>query len=255
MNAAGLDLSRVQVLPDEQTLYAICLVYPDGSGGNLTVDDSACARVDAALIESAEPDFVAFSGEGIALALPEVSLAARAALLRLGERRGFYTVASFTTEEIASGEAGPLLDKVDLVALNVDEAAALAGVPASGDPAGIAMAAVAVLRARRAGIQASLTAGSKGSWVWDGEELSHIPALEVELVSTAGAGDAHLAGILAGLAAGLSLNEAHELGVLVAGLSVTSPHTIHRGIDRKSLAELVRHVGFECSVAVSMLIG
>ena len=84
--------------------------------------------------------------------------------------------------------------------------------------------------------------------------MYHLPALDVHVVSTAGAGDAHLAGVLSGLVAGLELHEAHELGVLVAGLSVTSPHTIHKGIDRVSLAVFAEAAGVELCPAVRSLI-
>ena len=67
-----------------------------------------------------------------------------------------------------------------------------------------------------------------------------MPALSGRVVSTAGAGDAHLAGILAGLASGLTLPQSHELAALVAGMSVTSPHTIHDGIDRDTLQAFAR---------------
>jgi sugar/nucleoside kinase (ribokinase family) len=58
------------------------------------------------------------------------------------------------------------------------------------------------------------------------------------VVSTAGAGDAHLAGLISGLVAGLKLPEAQQLGALVAAGSVTSPHTIHKTLDRAALARL-----------------
>ena len=38
------------------TLYALCLIYPDGSGGNVTENDSACAAVDAGWIARGEPN-------------------------------------------------------------------------------------------------------------------------------------------------------------------------------------------------------
>ncbi len=65
--------------------------------------------------------------------------------------------------------------------------------------------------------------------------LTHLPALPVPVVGTAGAGDAHLAGILVGLAAGLSLRDAHQLGVLTAAVAVQSPHTINFELDREAL--------------------
>ena len=91
MVAAGMDLRYVQVLPGEQTMFAICLVYPDGSGGNLTVDDSACARIGPEDVAAAETDFARHAGAGLALALPEVPLAARASLLAMGSGTGSPT--------------------------------------------------------------------------------------------------------------------------------------------------------------------
>jgi sugar/nucleoside kinase (ribokinase family) len=68
--------------------------------------------------------------------------------------------------------------------------------------------------------------------------LLHIPAYDVEVVGTTGAGDAHLSGVLAGLSAGLSLGEAHQLGALAAARSVSCPDTIDKGLDRFSLRSL-----------------
>ena len=128
MGEVGLDLRYVGRAENRRTLYALCLIYPDGSGGNVTENDSACAAVDAGLDRSSRARVRALLRRGIALALPEVPLDARQKLLALGTAHGFLRVASFTTAEILElvGE----LDDVDLLALNLDEAAALAGVSA-----------------------------------------------------------------------------------------------------------------------------
>ena len=55
------------------------------------------------------------------------------------------------------------------------------------------------------------------------------------MAGTSGAGDAHLAGIIAGLVEGMPLARAHELGNLAAAASITSPHTIHPALDRDFL--------------------
>ena len=238
MAEAGINTRYVHTLPGKPTLYCICFVYPDGSGGNLTVDDSACSQVDPALIREAEPDFAAYSNAGIALAVPEVPLAARSEVLELGTKYGFLRAASFTSQEIGPARDSGMLANVDLLAINIDEAAALAAVPAERPAAAVVEAVIKSLRQISSSIQVSITAGLHGSWVWDGERLTHAPAYEVEAVCTAGAGDAHFAGILTGLAAGLPLAEAHELGILAAALSVTSPHTINKDVDRSSLRTL-----------------
>ena len=49
MQDTHLDLHYVTAAPGKQTLFSTCFVYPDGSGGNLTTADSACAQVDDAI--------------------------------------------------------------------------------------------------------------------------------------------------------------------------------------------------------------
>ena len=243
MKAAGLDLRYVERAQGEQTLFSFCFAYPDGSGGNLTTEDSACGRVDAAFVLRARPDFARHAGRGIVLAVPEVPLEARAALLAFGTRYQFLRVASFTTQEVPDVIRRDLLRRVDFLAVNKDEAAALAGSQAEKGPArNVASAAVRRLHARYPDLLISITAGKQGSWCWDGERLTHAPPVEVQPASTAGAGDAHLAGMLVAIAAGLSMRAAQQLGALVASMSVTSPHTIHPDIAPRTLRDFAATV-------------
>jgi ribokinase len=239
MGMAGLDLRYLQIIPGMQTLYSFCYLYPDGSGGNLTTDNSACDLVGIEDISKTEADFAAYRSGGIALAAPEVPLAARQKLLQLGTKYSFWRVAVFTSAEIVPAIEGGLLAEADLLALNRDEAAAVAGMRSRSDaesPQSIVDAALVRLKAINPDLQVTITAGGRGSWSWDGENVTHMPAFPTELVSTAGAGDAFLAGVIAGEVAGLNLREAQELGMLVAAHAVTSPHTIDLQINRKSLS-------------------
>jgi ribokinase len=229
MAAVGLDVRYVERVQGAATLFSFCFVYPDGSGGNLTTADSAASRVDPAYVLRAEPDFQRYRGRGIALAVPEAPLEARYALLRLGSQYDFFRVASFTTGEIAAALGSGILDHVDLLALNRDEAAAAAG-PAHDAVRG----ALAALTARNPALRLSITAGREGSWIWDGS-WHHLAALQVPVAGTSGAGDAHLAGVIAGLVEGMPLAEAHQLGNVAAAASITSPHTIHPALDRDFL--------------------
>ena len=68
----------------------------------------------------------------MALAVPEAPLAARAALLDLATAHGLFRAASFTTAEMDTVRKRGLLDKVDLLAVNAEEALAAAGHPAQG---------------------------------------------------------------------------------------------------------------------------
>lgn len=238
MQRAGLVLRYVESAPGEQTLFAVCFVYPDGSGGNLTSDHSACAAVDPDFVGRAEPEFALFEGKGIALAMPEVPLAAREKLLELGTSHGYLRVAAFTSSEMREVVQGHLLRSVDLLALNQDEAATAAGI--SLETTGseeIPEQAVRTLQSLNPGLQISITAGAKGSWSWNGKSLARVPAFPTKVVSTAGAGDAHLAGIIAGLTAGLPLASAQELGALTAALAITSPHTINPDVDGAAVTQ------------------
>ena len=255
MRRAGMDLRHVETAVGEQTMYSICLIYPDGSGGNLTVDDSACSRVTAGFVSRCEGDFAEFGGRGIALAAPEVPLTARARLLAVAGRHGFFRAASFVSGELTEAREIGMLADTDLLALNADEAAALAGVSPGGEPADIAKAAVGALCKGEGKKLVSVTAGRAGSWAWDGERMTHYPAVEVPVVSTAGAGDAHLSGLLVGLSAALSFDDACRLASLVAALSVTGPHTINDRIDRRSLRALAASGELELSPELTQLLG
>ena len=256
MKTCGMDTRFVKVCPDAKTLMSICLIYPDGTGGNLTMDDSACSRVDAQVVSEAGAEFARFTWRGVALAAPEVSLAARQKLLQLGTQHHFFRAAAFTTSEIHPAIEMGLLGMTDLLGINLDEATALASRTAEGTmPEAVVEATVGRLRELNPGIQVSITAGKQGSWAWDGKSLAYLPALPVEVASTAGAGDAHLAGLIVGLAAGLEMHQAHELATLVAALSVTSPHTINPYVDRDLLRGLAERVGMPVSNEVRALLG
>lgn len=239
MHEVGLDLRHMERAPGEPTLFDVCFVYPDGSGGNLTGNQSACAGVDPSFVTRAEPEMASFANKGIAIAMPEVPLPGRRKLLQMATTFGFLRVASFTSSEMRQvAHSDDYLPIIDLLAINVDEAAAAVGIsPDDKEPQAIVESAVHALTSFHPSLLISITAGRKGSWSWDGASLAHVPAFPAKVVSTAGAGDALLAGILVGLVAGLPLGEAQQLGALTASLSITSPHTINPEIDGSKLKE------------------
>lgn len=64
------------------------------------------------------------------------------------------------------------------------------------------------------------TDGSRGSWgMSPGQSLHHVPALQVNAVSTLGAGDVYHGALVAGIASTLPLNEAMRLASAIAALS------------------------------------
>jgi sugar/nucleoside kinase (ribokinase family) len=239
MTSVGFDMRFVKTAPGWPTLYSFCLVYPDGSGGNLTTRDSASGMVDERAIIDAEPLLAEMGSAGIALAVPEVPLTARRALLERASRSRLFRAASFTRAEMDEVRASGLLSHVDLCAVNLDEAAAAAGIPddkvREEEPSRIALRSAEELARTFPQLQLSITGGKTGSWSWDGCAMAFDPAIRVRVAGTSGAGDAHFAGLLAGLAIDLPLQQAQQLGTIVAAASVTSPHTIHPGMTAELL--------------------
>ncbi len=255
MREAGLDCRFVESVPDLPTLFAVCYQFPDGAGGNLTPVNAAPCRLGEADLDAAVPWLEKYGARAIALAAPEVPLAMRAGLLARATRTGAFRVASFVPGEMAAALEGGLLDRVDLLAVNEDEAAALTGVPFSGANPAFLLGACADFAARRPGLKILLSVGPAGVYGFEAGRWVHRPALGVKPVSTAGAGDTLLGGILAALAAGWpflpgeeagagGLRSALDFGNFAAGLSVLSPHTIDPGLNLESLRAAAPRYGY-----------
>ena len=237
MLAAGIDTTCVEEVEGSPTLFSVCFQYPDGSGGNLTTADSAAATLDETDVEAIAP---LLDAKTIALAAPEVGLGPRRRLLELASEHGAFRVASMTSAEVEEERASGVLGLVDLLALNEDEAAILAG--RTLDPANPSPFLGAVAGTLDVG-RIVVTAGAHGAFAFEDGRWAHRRPPNVEVRSTAGAGDALLGGVLAALAAGVpliadaegALASALDLGVALATLSVTSPHTIHPDADLGSV--------------------
>jgi ribokinase len=174
--------------------------------------------------------------KGIIMAAPEVPVSARQKLLELGRMNNSFCAASFTSEELRDEPMLIHFKNIDLLAINLDEAAALSKTSLDySNPEMVINSALKKLQTYNPNILVSITAGKQGSWCRDGKKLNFFPALQAEVISTAGAGDAFFSGLLCGIALGLHLFEAQQLATIIAGVSITSPHTINKGIDRKAL--------------------
>ncbi|MDD5697475.1 MAG: PfkB family carbohydrate kinase [Victivallaceae bacterium] len=237
MRQAGLKTDFLKITDKKPTLCCICFIYPDGSGGNLTVDESACSLVSGADVAAALPVLEKNGGKCIALAVPEVPLNSRQALLEAAARCNALRIASFLSEEMPEVRKNNLLSLVNLLAINIDEASSLAEISSRNPPDKIVAESVRKISAVHPRLQLSITAGKTGSWIWDRGKMYFQAPVPVHAVGTAGAGDAYLSGLIVGLTAGLELRDAQVLAVLTAALSVTVPDSIHKGIDRTALSE------------------
>lgn len=240
MHRAGMNVKYVQSLRGTPTMFSVCFLYPDKSGGNLTEKNSASERVRPSHIRSAAKELKRARGRGMVLAAPEVPLETRTALLRMGRKNGALTMASFVAEDAKEIRRRKLLKDVDVVAVNLDEAAAIADVKPSSSPRRIAEACIGPLKDKCPGLKWSITLGNKGAYAYSAGTLERQPALRVKVVNTAGGGDASLAGLMIGCARDLPFLGRNgptcaKLARLISAMSVTSADTIHFGITPKSL--------------------
>lgn len=272
MQQAGMDVRFVQPMAGRSTLFSVCWLYPDGEGGNVTTDDSACAELTASDVSAAMEGIGRQLGSlegGIVLAAPEVPLDVRLALLEQGRRCGAFNVAAITTAEVTQALAGGLAGLTDLLSVNQDEAAALAGMSAGEPLEKIVAAAGDRLGRENPAIRLCVTAGGDGAFGWEGGRIEHTPAPKVTVANTAGAGDATLAGLIVGLAAGLpfilpdrpmreSLSDQPlatclDLSALLSGLSVESEDTINFQADAAAIAGLAHRLDADASALTPAL--
>ncbi len=238
MRTAGMDISFVRTDSRYPTMLSVCIQYPDKSGGNITSSNSACSLLTSRdVLRTLDENNI--GKDDIVAALPEVSLESRLTLLKEGRARGAYCAASFAPTEAVTFQNIDVLDSCDLLALNQEEAAAFTGVSFIETLEQAESCAQKILR-QAPHLHLWLTMGSRGSVSADKDCLRYYSALPVEVCSTGGAGDATLAGILAGLALGMPFqrneesslwgaapfNSAAELGVLIGGISVSSEDSI-----------------------------
>jgi sugar/nucleoside kinase (ribokinase family) len=259
MARAGMDVRFVDECPDLPTTLSICFQYPDGSGGNITTSHAAASSLNSRDLGRAFAFAERQGRRWVALAAPEVPLPVRAEFLRAASGLRAFRVAAFASAEVHEAVRCGFIEMLDLIALNQDEAATAGGVPLDPkDPAPFLARCGEVLRGINPRIRVVVTAGPLGAFALDGDSWSHCPAPDVPVASTAGAGDALLGGLLAGLAAGLPLTgprrspgsfrdqpigSALDLAVLLASYTVMSPHTIHPEADLDHLAAFAETLG------------
>jgi sugar/nucleoside kinase (ribokinase family) len=255
MKQAKIDTEWVRRDRCHRTLYSVSFVYPDGAGGNITAGNSAATTLNEEDLSQAAEVMQARRERCIALCLPEVPLGIRQRFLKSATNAGNFRVASFARAEVSDAQALGLFSSVDLLAVNADEASQIVGYAYSAANSEQFLAdCSSKLTNAQPEIQIVVSAGADGAYAFENGIWSYCAVPKVTVVSTAGAGDALLAGILCGLSLGLPLccsgstgqaglkeeiGSALELGLLLASFSVTSPHTIHFEAKPEALERFV----------------
>jgi sugar/nucleoside kinase (ribokinase family) len=264
LSAAGMETRFVRTHPALRTPFSVCFMYPDGSGGNITSSNSAAAALSVDDLRAAAPYMKAAGARGVALCAPEVPLPLRRDFLKLASDCGNYRVCSFVLGEIEEAQKMGLVDLADLLALNEEEASALLGDgPGHILEERLLVQCSAALTQTLPRLRVIVSAGRRGAYGFEGGRSQYCPAPVIQPISTAGAGDALLAGVLCGLAAGIpfivpnefgtdsfsgrTLRTALDLGVLNGSFSVTSPHTIHPDAAMENLLAFAGSYGASIS--------
>jgi sugar/nucleoside kinase (ribokinase family) len=258
MAEAGIDPTQVRTTDKLPTLFSVCFQYPDGAGGNLTTCNSAAAAFSKNDLEGIEALLQSDGHHTIALAVPEVALEVRDHFLKLASDSGCFRAASFVAAEIAPARIEGMFSRLDLVALNEDEAGELVECAFSPSaPQMLITKCQNFMRASCPTLKMIVSVGSGGAYGVTAENWSYCPAPRVQVASTAGAGDSLLGGVIAAMAAGIPfmrersgdrqrdtwVDSALELGVFLASYKCQSPHTIHPGAQLDSLLDFVHGLG------------
>jgi len=269
MDAIGIDTRYVRVEPGCRTMSSVVFLYPDKSGGNITASNSAASKLSPDQIAECRHLLERAGSHGVALCLPEAPLDKRAGFLRVATECGSYRVASFASAEMQSARESKLLANVDLLALNRDEAIEFAGDALQGVGENqLRDACAEMATSQNPSMNIVVSAGAEGTFVYSRGQWSKHRAIPMEATSTAGAGDALLAGTIAGLVAGLPLADSNKrdetgkrsidsaigLGLALAAFSVTSPHTIHPDATLESLLLFAEAKGFALSQSMTQIV-
>lgn len=215
LRACSVDVDSVVRIPDRMTTLVVTVVTPDGQrtmfgyqGASSWLESS---MVPYQLVSSAQ--IVHISGYGlIKRPLRDATEAVVRFCREAGVRISFDPSAEACCRVPEAVEA--LLPSVDMVLLSRAEAKCLLG---TDEPARVAAEVLA-----RGADWVGIKMGSDGCWLSSRTETTgRVPAFQVEVVDTTGAGDAFNAGVIFGYLKGCGLGASAVLGNAMGGLATT----------------------------------
>jgi ribokinase len=208
LRAENIDIEHVVVRFGVASGVASIVVDDDGEnvivlvpGANDTVDPAMALRA----LQSVEPRVLSLTHE-VPFETVRTAILARAPQTLVVHNTAPYD------ERIAE-----LLDSIDVLICNETEASALLDRPVTADTAEQDAAEI-LARGCRAAI---ITLGAHGAFVATDATSWHVPAPNVAVVDTTGAGDALCGATAAWLASGAELRDAVVAGVVAGSLAVT----------------------------------
>lgn len=209
--AEGVDVAELRTLPQEATGIALILV--DAGGENsIAVAGGANAALEPGHVRESLARLAPGPGD-VVLVGHEIPTAAATEALCFAKAAGATTVFNPAP---AAGVGPETLALSDVITPNEGEAAELVG--GRSDPEAVG---AALLAAIAGGGHVLLTLGSRGALLIGAEGARSIPAPDVPVVDTVGAGDTLNGALAAALAAGLPVRESARRAVDAAALATT----------------------------------
>ena len=195
------------------------MITVDSHGENTIVySPGSNAAVDAGYIRSVSDDLLRSAVLGLCLESPMGAVREAA---RICHEHGIPVL--LNDSPFVPSLPADLVTNTDILLVNEHETAQLLMIaePEDGDWASADWNAIAGRLHRFGYGKAVVTLGERGSMVIDGDRVAPVPAIRVDAVDATGCGDAFMGTILAGLAAGLSLEDSASLASCVSAYAAT----------------------------------
>ena len=209
--AEGVDSSLVTAREERPT--GVGFIILNSKGENFIIlDMGANELLDAAAVEAGEAQIAA---SDVVMTVLEVPTSAAARAMELGRKHGATTILNPAP---ARALPAAIFESVDYLTPNESELRILLDLPAD-DPRSSRELAEEL---RRRGARSVITTlGRDGAVILTDTLDIRIPAIEVEVTDTTGAGDAFNSGFAVALAEGRDLIEAVRFGVVCGGMACT----------------------------------
>jgi ribokinase len=208
----GIDVRFVRQTSDQPTGVGFILVEAETGNNCIAFDPGANELLTAGDVAESE---AALDSAAVLLTQLEIPVEAAEAAIDRGRARGSTTI-------LNPAPARPLpasvLQLVDVLTPNQAEAKVLAG---RSPDAPIAPEEVARELIQAGVKQVVMTLGGEGALIVAASSVKCVPAIQVPVADTTGAGDAFNAGLATGLAFGATLESAVDFGVIVGAMAVT----------------------------------
>ena len=207
----GIDTGLVELASGASTGAAFITVTPDGENA-ITVAPGANRSI---VPEDVDAAAGAIGDARVLVAQMEIPVESVLRAVEVAAERGTRALVNLApTFEVPRG----LLEKLDPLVVNEHEAAFLLG----GAVEGVDGALSAALRLLSLGPRSAvITVGEAGAVFASGDSTEHLPAPEVDVVDTTGAGDAFVGALATQLARDAPLEEAVAYAVRAGAAAVT----------------------------------